>query len=228
MDNKTSDRIQESISSKIEKRTLIWMASRLPRWMTPDHLTIIGFIGALLAGSGYALTNLGKGFLWLASFGFVVNWFGDSLDGTLARVRQIQRPRYGFSIDHNVDAITALVIVIGAGISPFVSFSAVLLVLVGYYLLCIYTYINTYLQGVLKISYSGFGPTELRLVIIIINSIFFFTTFENPTIVLVGITFKMFDLFALAVAMVLIFIYLVYFFAERKKYEKIDPPQTRF
>jgi archaetidylinositol phosphate synthase len=219
-------RIQTSILSKGEKMVLVWLADRLPVWVTPDMLTAFGFFGALMSGAGYFLSNWGKGFLWLSSLGFIVNWFGDSLDGTLARVRKIERPTYGFYVDHNVDAMTALVIVIGAGISPFLTLSVVMLVLVGYLLLCIFTYINTYLEGVLKISYSGMGPTELRLGIIIINTFFFFLPMENTILVFYGITLKFFDLFALVVAFILLMLYFFNFFQDMKKYEKVDPPKN--
>lgn len=225
MDNQKSDRIQASISSEIEKKVLIWIARRLPARMKPDHLTAIGLIGAFLAGAGYAMSNWGKGYLWLSSFGFIVNWFGDSLDGTLARVRNIQRPKYGFFIDHNVDAITAFIIVTGAGFSPFVTFSVALLVLMAYFMLCIFTYINTYLYGVLKISYSGFGPTELRLSIILINTIFYFVNFKNSSIILLGFSLKIFDIFALVVVFIMMVLYFFYFFTEKKKFGNIDPPQ---
>lgn len=227
MDKPTSDRIQASFSSKIEKKALVWMASRLPHWMNPDHLTIIGFAGALLSGLGYVLTNWNEAFLWLSSLGFVINWYGDSLDGTLARVRQIQRPKYGFFIDHNVDAITALVISVGAGISPYFSFSAVLLVLIGYLILCIFTYINTYLRGVLKISYSGFGPTELRLAIILLNTIVYFVPMEQNSILEIkGVKLRFFDLAAVGVAIVLMVLYFYYFFQEKRKFELEDPPRA--
>jgi archaetidylinositol phosphate synthase len=226
MGKKSEVRIQASVLSKMEKSVLVWIANRLPLWVTPDILTAIGFAGALLTGAGYILSNWGKEFLWLSSFGFVVNWFGDSLDGTLARVRKIERPTYGFYIDHNVDAMTALVIVVGAGMSPFLTFSVVMMVLTGYLLLCIFTYINTYLVGVLKISYSGMGPTELRLGIIIINTLFFFLPMENTILVFAGLTLKFFDLFALAIAFLLMALYLYYFFMEKKKYEKVDPPRS--
>lgn len=224
MDNKNTVRVQISILSKMEKKVLVWIAKRLPKLMNSDHLTGIGLIGAFIAGGGYVLSNWGKEFLWLSSFGLIVNWFGDSLDGTLARVRNKQRPVYGFYVDHNVDAITALIICIGAGVSPFVSFSVAMLVLIGYFLLCIFTYINTYLNGAFKISYSGMGPTEFRLVIILINSLFFFLPSEHPPIVILGITLKFFDLFALGVALVLMVLYFYSFFAEKKAYEKTDPP----
>lgn len=203
------------------------MAHRMPARVTPDNLTAFGFFGSFLAGTAYFLTNWGDGFLWLASFGFILNWFGDSLDGTLARVRNIQRPKYGFYLDHNVDAITALVISVGAGLSPYFSFSAVLLVLIGYLILCIFTYINTYLRGVLKISYSGFGPTELRLAIIILNTIFFFVPMEQNSILEIkGIKLKFFDLAVIGVALILLALYFYYFFKERRKYAFEDPPQA--
>jgi archaetidylinositol phosphate synthase len=224
MDTRDASRIQTSIMSKMEKRLLAWMASRMPRWMNPDILTAIGLAGAFIAGTGYALSNWGKGFLWLSSFGFIINWFGDSLDGTLARVRKIERPKYGFYLDHNVDAITALVISIGAGMSPFVSFSVVMLILAGYFLLCIFTYINTYLNNIFRISYSGFGPTELRLVIIIINALFFFLPSGHPDIMILGIKLKFFDLFALGVALILMDLYFYSFLKGRSEYKKADPP----
>jgi len=216
-------RIQKSILAGPEKKALIWIAEHLPRWINPDSLTTIGFLGSVLAGAGYFLTNYGRGFLWLSSLGFVINWFGDSLDGTLARVRKIERPIYGFYIDHNMDAITALVICIGAGLSPYVSFSAVMLILAGYYLLSIFTYINVYLNEKFVISYYGFGPTELRLVIIILNSIFFFLPGEiNRSITLLGIKMKYFDIFVAGVFLILLALYLYSFLMEKKNYEKLD------
>jgi phosphatidylglycerophosphate synthase len=220
----TTTRVQQSFLSKPERKILERIARVLPSWVTPDLLTLVGFLGAVFAGIGYILTNWGKGFLWIASLGFVVNWFGDSLDGTLARVRQIQRPTYGFFIDHNVDALTALVIGLGAGISPFVSLSVVLLILIGYYLLSIFTYINTCLRDIFKISYGGFGPTELRLGLIVLNALFFFLKTENPPVKILGITLRYFDLFALVVALFLFYLYFYFFLTAHREYKKIDPP----
>ncbi len=224
MDKQEAFRVQNSILSGLEKKVLVWLSLRLPRWLTSDHLTGIGLLGAFIAGGGYVLSNWGREFLWLSSFGFVVNWFGDSLDGTLARVRNKQRPTYGFYLDHNIDAITALIITVGAGISPFVSFSVAMLILVGYYLLSIFTYINTYLKGTFKISYFNLGPTEFRIIIIMLNALFVILPMKNPPVVVLEITIKLFDLFALGVALVLLMVYFFYFFTEKKKYEKEDPP----
>ena len=99
-------RVNDILLSKMEKAALNWLVMRLPAWVTPDMLTFFGFLSAILIGVSYALTNLDKNFLWLANLGFLLNWFGDSLDGTLARHRKIERPIYGFYIDHVVDIIS--------------------------------------------------------------------------------------------------------------------------
>ena len=223
MDKKDAVRIQNSILSKAEKRVLIWIAKRLPRWISSDHLSWLGLFGAFIAGGGYFLSNWGKEFLWISSFGFFVNWYGDSLDGTLARVRNKQRPVYGFFLDHNIDGLTGLIICIGAGVSPFISFSVAMLILAGYYLLTIFTHINTYLKGEFKISYGGFGPTELRIVIVLINTLFIYLSTDYPPVTLFGISIKIFDLIAIFVALVLFALYFYYFFTEKRKFEKTDP-----
>ena len=115
---RNAKRIQTSVLNAYEKKLLVWLAERLPARMTSDQLTFIGFVGALIVATGYALSNLNLNWLWLASFGFVVNWFGDSLDGSLARVRNTQRKTYGFFIDHNVDVINECRPAASASLSP--------------------------------------------------------------------------------------------------------------
>jgi archaetidylinositol phosphate synthase len=223
--NKSEVRIQTSILNGIEKKILIWFAERMPKKINSDHLTIIGFLGALISTAGYIFSNWEINFLWLASFGLVVNWFGDSLDGTLARVRNAQRSIYGFFIDHNVDALTILVICIGAGLSPFIKFSTAMLVLAGYLLLSIYTYINTYLIGEFKITYNKLGPTEFRLVVILINTIFIYFPTGNQNFVFMGATLSIFDVIGIGAASILFIIYLISFFKDKNKFAKIDPPK---
>ena len=223
--NKPEVRIQTSILNAAEKKILIWLAERMPKKINSDHLTRIGFFGALLSTSGYILSNWEINFLWLASFGLIVNWFGDSLDGTLARVRNAQRSIYGFFIDHNIDALTILVICIGAGLSPFIKFSTALLVLAAYLLLSIYTYINTYLIGEFKITYNKLGPTEFRLVVIIINTLFIYFPTGIQNFAIMGVNLSIFDIIGILVAFILFIIYLVNFFLDKNKYEKIDPPK---
>lgn len=139
MGKEESKRIQTSILNRAEKVALIWLAQRQPRWVTSDFLTYMGVLGAIVYAIGCVLASKNIMYLWLASLGMVINWYGDSLDGTLARVRNLQRPVYGFFIDHSLDAITICIMCIGAGLSPMFRFDIALLVLAGYLVLSVYT-----------------------------------------------------------------------------------------
>ena len=114
-EKKQAARIQTSILNAAEKKVLVWLAERMPSWVTSDMLTFVGFIGALVVAAGYALSNLSLYWMWLSCLGLFINWFGDSLDGSLARVRNTQRKTYGFFIDHNVDVINETIMFIGVG-----------------------------------------------------------------------------------------------------------------
>ncbi|MGB5710716.1 MAG: CDP-alcohol phosphatidyltransferase family protein, partial [Waterburya sp.] len=153
---------------------LQWLAAHMPGWINPDILTGIGILGAVMIFFGYWLSNQMSAFLWLASLGFVINWFGDSLDGNLARYRQIERPKYGFFVDHTVDSFNEVLIVIGLGLSPYVTFNIACLGLIGYLLMSILVYIRTYVNGVFQLSYGKFGPTEVRVILILLNATMFF------------------------------------------------------
>ncbi len=224
MANTPEVRIQTSLLSGKEKKVLVWMAQRLPEGVSPDMMTWLGLAGACIAGVGYVLTSVSISFLWVSSFGLVVNWFGDSLDGTLARVRNIQRPIYGFFIDHNVDGMTILIICVGAGLSPFISFAASMLILAGYLLLSVFTYINTFLKNEFKISFGKLGPTEMRLAIIMINTLFVFISTDLLHVTIQESTLNLLDIFAICIALILFTLYLVGFITEKRNYEKIDPP----
>jgi archaetidylinositol phosphate synthase len=206
-------RVNNTPIGGVEKKVLLWLSGRMPGWIVPDTLTMIGLLGSVLIFIGYALTSFHPGYLWLASFGFVVNWFGDSLDGTLARYRKIERPRYGFFIDHIIDAISEVLIFIGLGLSPYLHFNVALLALVAYLLASIYVYLATFVNGVFRISYSGLGPTEIRLIAIITNTIIFFT--GNPIIPLPSThllpslqTITLFDLVTIGLTIVIICLFL--------------------
>lgn len=156
-----------------ERRVLRWIAARLPaRWM-PDHLTGIGVCGALLVGGGYALAGHHAAWLWVASFGLAVNWFGDSLDGTLARVRRIERPKYGYYIDHMVDAVNTTIIGAGIGLSPFVDLPVALLVVILYLCLSINVYLEASVHGQFDFGFGIIGPTEVRLLLALVNTALF-------------------------------------------------------
>ena len=200
-------RVNRILLGPLERPALKWLAEHMPRWMTPDILTGIGFAGAVLIAVSYYLHNFNPAFLWLASFGFVVNWFGDSLDGTLARFRHIERPRYGFFLDHTLDSLSETIIFIGLGLSPYVNLDLAFLALVGYLLLSIFVFISTYVSGEFKISYGSFGPTEIRAIAILANTVIFFL--GNPVVRLFGWNLPLYDLLLGVVAVALYAIFIV-------------------
>jgi phosphatidylglycerophosphate synthase len=169
------DRVSTSFLQPLEKPTLLWIAQRLPPWVTSDMLTMLGVIGTLVIFAGYALTGWSRGFLWLASLGFVINWLGDSLDGTLARVRRQERPRYGFFIDHGVDCFSQPTIILAMAFTPFVRLDSACLALIGYLMISVFSFIRRIASGTLHLSYGRVGPTEARVAVIIANAIMVFT-----------------------------------------------------
>ena len=155
--------------AKPEKRLLRWIAARLPRWILPDDLTALGVLAAIGIAAAYALSNQDPLWLWAASGLLVVHWLGDSLDGTLARVRRIERPRYGYYLDHLVDAGATIAIGAGLGLSPYMTLVTGLAVVVAYLALSINTYLETQVFGVFSLGYGRFGPTEARVGLILVN-----------------------------------------------------------
>lgn len=160
------DRIQQNILAKGERRLLNWLCARLPMWVTPDRLTGLGIVGALMIFGGYAASMVSLDWLWLSIAGYAVQWFGDSLDGSIARFRKIERPSFGYFIDHSCDGITTLLILAGIGFSPFVRMDVALVAMTGYLLLSIHAYLSVHTMGEMRLSYLAAGPTELRFVLI--------------------------------------------------------------
>jgi phosphatidylglycerophosphate synthase len=153
-----------------EARVLHRIAARLPARVMPDHLTALGVVAAAGIAAAYALSGGSDAWLWVASGLLVVHWLGDSLDGTLARVRRTERPRYGYYLDHIVDAVATALIGNGLGLSPHMSLAVGLLVVVAYLVLSINTYLETQSLGVFSLGYGRFGPTEARLGLIGLNT----------------------------------------------------------
>ncbi len=160
------DRIQQNMLAKSERRLLNWICPRLPQWVTPDKLTGFGTFGAVVVFLGYAFSAWSPLTLWFAILGYVFQWFGDSLDGSLARWRKIERPKFGYFIDHSVDGLVILLIMAGIGWSPYVRMDVALFALAGYLLLSIHAYLGARVLGEFKLSYMFGGPTELRFVLI--------------------------------------------------------------
>ena len=224
MGNEKSERIQSSILNNLEKRALVWLANRQPKWVTSDMLTFIGVLGSVICAVGYALSKYNLLWLWLSSFGLVVNWYGDSLDGTLARVRDTQRPIYGFFIDHSLDAITICIMCIGAGLSPVFRMEISMLLLIGYLVLSVYTYICTIIKDEFRLTYGGgFGPTELRLFIIILNTIVMYTSWIEIKFNIYHYIFGIYDLVGVVLAVSLFGMWLQQFLLDRKVLAEKDP-----
>ncbi len=152
-----------------EARVLDWLAHRLPKRVMPDHMTLLGVLAALGIGAAYWLTLRDPAWLWVASGLLVVHWLGDSLDGTLARVRRIERPKYGYYLDHLVDAGATIAIGVGLGLSPYMTLVTGLAIVVAYLALSINTYLETQVFGVFSLGYGRFGPTEARVALIVLN-----------------------------------------------------------
>lgn len=160
------ERINASLSGRIERPLLQWLCIRMPAWVTSDQLTGLGVAGAGLAFLGYWLSHYSPAYLWLACAGVVLNWFGDSLDGSLARHRSRERPRYGFFLDHMTDTMAMALIALGIGCSPYGAITSAMAVLLAYYLMVILTMVTSKTTGVFAISFAGIGPTEIRLFIV--------------------------------------------------------------
>ena len=170
-DNTGALRAKRFLLAEPEARVLEWIAARLPTRVMPDHLTALGVLAALGIAAAYVLSNGDKTWLWAASALLVVHWLGDSLDGTLARVRKTERPRYGYYLDHLVDAFATATIGIGLGLSPYMLLSVGLVIVIAYLILSINTYLETQAFGVFALGYGRLGPTEARLLLIGVNAL---------------------------------------------------------
>lgn len=182
-------RVLTSVLAPLEKRTLIWLANRMPPWINSDHLTALALVAMLFAGLSYWLARATPVGLVLVVAFLAVNWFGDSLDGTLARVRNHQRPRYGFYVDHVVDAFGIAFLLGGLALSGYMHPYVALALLAVYFMLCIEIYLATYCVGRFKISFLKLGPTELRIVLAIGN----LALLTHPTTRIFGHVFRLFD-----------------------------------
>ena len=189
-----ADRAQVSLLAPLEKKALVWLARHTPAWIGPDHLTVLGLLGLLGAGLSYWYASRSRVGLLLAMACLAVNWLGDSLDGTLARYRNRQRPRYGFYVDHVVDALGTFFLLAGLGLSGYMSERVAVGLLIAYFLLTIEVYLATYTIGTFHLSMWKFSPTELRILLVIGNVALFF----RPVVSILGRRYRLFDVGGLA------------------------------
>ena len=214
-------RINDILLGRFERWALPKMAQALPAWIGPDTLTAIALLGAFVSAVAYALAGTNLAWLHVASLGLVVHWWGDSLDGTLARVRQIRRERYGLFVDHQCDAISAAALVFGLGIGDLMRLDLALAIGMGVLLLMNLVHMVTIARDVFKISFGGFGPTELRLAAIAVNTAVW--ALGPMTVSLWGLDWTPFDLIALVGAPVIFGFYLVASVRETMLISRLDP-----
>jgi archaetidylinositol phosphate synthase len=197
-------RLQESFTAAAERKALAWLAMRLPAQVNSDHLTLLGFVAMFLAGASYALARTHHAGLILASFFLALNWFGDSLDGTLARLRNRQRPRYGFYVDHMIDTFGGFFLMGGLAISGLVDWRIALGLFIAFLMLSVQVYLATYTLGTFQLSFAKFGPTEIRILLALANV----ALWLHPDAPIFGWPFRVFDVGGIIaiVAMVLMLI----------------------
>lgn len=208
-----------------EGRVLEWIARRLPAWVMPDHLTALGVLAAIGIAAAFALSNQDPIWLWAASGLLVVHWLGDSLDGTLARVRRSERPRYGYYLDHLVDAIATALIGVGLGLSPYMLLATGLVIVIAYLVLSINTYLETNTLGVFSLGYGRLGPTEARLGLVAINTLLALGVL--PAISALGLGVTVLDVAVLAIAALMLGALFVRAFRNLRELARLEPPRPQ-
>lgn len=232
MADKKAVRIQNSILNGAEKKALAWLAERQPKWVVSDMLTLVGIIGALMIGAGFVLCSKNINWLWLSIAGFVVNWYGDSLDGTLARVRNTQRPLYGFYLDHTVDCFNEAFMFLGLGLSYLMRLDIALMILIVYLFLTVNVSVNAHLKSEFKLTYGKLGPTEFRVIAcLLIMCVIFFPCIRefHTSMHFLGreVALTALDIAGLVILTVLVLIYLVTVIQDARGYAKADPMPER-
>jgi archaetidylinositol phosphate synthase len=183
-------RVHGSLTASIERRVLMWMAERMPRWVTSDGLTIFGFAAQIAAGISYVLARYNRYALLLVIVCMALNWFGDSMDGTLARVRNQPRPRFGFYVDHMIDVLGSVALMGGLALSGFVHWQVAIAMLIAFLLLSCESFLATYTLSRFELSQGLFGPTEIRILLIVGNLALLHSAYST----VLGRTVLLFDL----------------------------------
>ena len=220
-----AEREPNFLFARFERRFLPWLAGKLPRWILPDDMTALGVLAAFGVCAAYQLSNEDPAWLWAASGLLVVPWLGDSLDGTLARTRNIQRPKYGFYLDHMVDAIATAAIGIGLGLSPFMLLSIGTLIVVAYLILSINVYLESMAFGRFRLGYGYLGPTEIRAVLIVLNTALALDLGLDFRILELNMT--VFDVIGLAIAGVMLVLLCGRVFGNLRELAKDEPAAPR-
>lgn len=218
-------RIIKTLTGPLEMRHLPQMAAALPKWISPDHLTVLGILAAMIVGLGYTLTRYSPQWLWLSNFGLFLHWYADSLDGTLARVRHIERERYGYFVDHITDAFSVFIICLGLGASPLMDLRIAMLLAVGYLLLNIYAHVAAYTRDLFILSYAKIGPTEVRIFIFLANLVLMFW---NPAVgEIFNVSLTVVDLAGLVITIIFISLFIILAIKDAIKLDRLDRSKSK-
>lgn len=219
------ERTSDFILAPFERKVLPRLAAALPDWVTPDKLTVLGLIASTGVAASYLLSNQDIRWLWLANLSLVVNWYGDSLDGTLARYRKIERPRYGYYLDHLTDAYSTLAVGLGLGLSPFMLLSVGLSISIVYLVMSINVYLETHAFGQFSLGYGKLGPTEARLILILLNTMALL--FTPLPFHLIGVGATLFDVAGLLAVAGMFSLLLVRIARNLRALARLEPPRRR-
>jgi phosphatidylglycerophosphate synthase len=211
--------------ARFEAWALPKLAKMLPAWVMPDHMTGLGLVASTLIAVAYMLTNSNENWLWAVNALLVIQWYGDSLDGTLARVRRIERPRYGYYLDHLTDAWSTLAIGLGLGFSPYMLLSVGLAISIGYLLLSINVYLETHVFGEFRLGHGMIGPTEARLLLIGLNTLALLLTPLRFSVR--GVDLTLFDVIGILGAIGMILILITRSTRNLRELARLEPPGIR-
>jgi archaetidylinositol phosphate synthase len=209
---------------RLERPALIFLAARMPTGVTPDFLTGVGFGGAIITFAGYALARNHPAWLLVATLGLAVNWFGDSLDGTLARYRHIERPHYGYYLDNALDCLAALLLAAGLAVSGYVRPDLCFLGLAAYTMLSALTFLRASVAGVFQISYAAIGPTETRFAFVLFNVLVFVYPPTRFDVLDMAVGYP--DLLSLAWSALMIAAFIISMVSEVQRLAVVEPPKT--
>lgn len=217
-------RVQENLLAQPERELLDWLCGQMPRPITSDLLTGLACLGALVAFAGYLGSQVNPEFFWLASAGLLIHWFGDSLDGSLARYRGRERPLYGYFLDHSVDVLCNFVIMAGVGLSPYIRLDAALFALIGYFMLCMYVFLFNHVSESFRLSFLALGPTELKLILIGMNCWMYLA--GNSKLFIGPLALSPYDLVLCGGGLVFLLLFAVNVFATARDLGMADPPRA--
>ncbi|MGH7460463.1 MAG: CDP-alcohol phosphatidyltransferase family protein [Longimicrobiales bacterium] len=218
-------RTSEFLLAPFERRVLPKLAAALPAWVVPDHLTVLGLLASTAIAAAYLLSNHNPLWLWAASGALVVNWLADSLDGTLARYRKIERPRYGYYLDHLTDAYSTLAVGLGLGLSPYMLLAVGLGISIMYLIMSINVYLETHVFGEFSFGYGRLGPTEARVVLVLLNTL---ALLWGPLpFDLLGVGATLFDVVGLLATAGMFALLLARVWRNLRTLSRLEPPRRR-